>query len=274
MDNSSPEEQEVLEQAPANLLYAAAQPSAPAELVEQVKAGDITTHKQYQELLDELKAREDELKRKDDIIQRTQQLAYENKVKAENAKEALSVASQMRDIWRRRAEEAGQAAAPSEEQIARWRDEGAAAAREEANGALAALRDAAEQARQQLDRSEDKLRSAKNEAKRLRETLEGRTDHLNAVEAELKALKAELRQARDSAKKAGAPSLPAAVPAAPRLVLCADCIFSPICCGISLFAPDDLGEGTLAQFREEELDEDAFDRRLLGCTAGITKESR
>lgn len=61
MDDSSPEEQEVLENAPVKLLYAAARPSAPAELVEQVKSGDITTHKQYQELLAELKAKDDAL---------------------------------------------------------------------------------------------------------------------------------------------------------------------------------------------------------------------
>ena len=41
---------------PLKLLYAVAKPSAPAELVEQVKTGDITTYKEYQELLAQLKA--------------------------------------------------------------------------------------------------------------------------------------------------------------------------------------------------------------------------
>lgn len=54
MDHSSEDEQAVLEQAPATLLYAAAKPSAPPELVEAVKAGDITTNKKYQKLLKEL----------------------------------------------------------------------------------------------------------------------------------------------------------------------------------------------------------------------------
>lgn len=45
------EEQAVLEAASPSLLYAAAKPSAPAELVQAVKDGDITTHKQYQDLL-------------------------------------------------------------------------------------------------------------------------------------------------------------------------------------------------------------------------------
>lgn len=41
---------------PKTLLYAAAQPSAPAELVQGVKDGNITTHKQYKELEAQLKA--------------------------------------------------------------------------------------------------------------------------------------------------------------------------------------------------------------------------
>ena len=63
LKGSTPEEQAVLEAASPSLLYAAAKPSAPAELVQAVKEGDITTHKQYQELLARLKAREDELAR-------------------------------------------------------------------------------------------------------------------------------------------------------------------------------------------------------------------
>lgn len=52
-DSSSPRQQQVLEELSPSLLYAAAKPSAPAELVQAVKSGDITTHKQYQELLKE-----------------------------------------------------------------------------------------------------------------------------------------------------------------------------------------------------------------------------
>lgn len=48
---ATPEEQAVLEAASPSLLYAAAKPSAPAELVQAVRDGDITTHKQYQALL-------------------------------------------------------------------------------------------------------------------------------------------------------------------------------------------------------------------------------
>lgn len=50
-DNSTPREQKILEELGPSLLYAAAKPSAPAELVQAVKDGDITTNKQYQDLL-------------------------------------------------------------------------------------------------------------------------------------------------------------------------------------------------------------------------------
>lgn len=56
LSGATPDEQAVLEAASPSLLYAAAKPSAPAELVQAVKDGDITTHKQYQELLEKYKA--------------------------------------------------------------------------------------------------------------------------------------------------------------------------------------------------------------------------
>lgn len=58
-DSSSPRQQEILKELPPTLLYSAAKPSAPEELVEQVKNGDITTNKQYQELLAQLKAKDE-----------------------------------------------------------------------------------------------------------------------------------------------------------------------------------------------------------------------
>lgn len=56
MDGSSPRQRAILEALPPTLLYAVAKPNAPAELVTQVKSGDITTHKQYQEALAQIKA--------------------------------------------------------------------------------------------------------------------------------------------------------------------------------------------------------------------------
>lgn len=54
LDASTSNEQKILESAPASLLYAAAKPSAPPELVQQVKSGDIITNKQYQDALKEI----------------------------------------------------------------------------------------------------------------------------------------------------------------------------------------------------------------------------
>lgn len=59
MDHSNPRQQKVLKELSPSLLYAVAKPSAPAELVAQVKSGDITTHKQYQEALAQIKAEKD-----------------------------------------------------------------------------------------------------------------------------------------------------------------------------------------------------------------------
>lgn len=58
-ESSSPRQQDILQELPPSLLYAAAKPSAPPELVGQVKSGDITTYKEYQELLAQLKAEKD-----------------------------------------------------------------------------------------------------------------------------------------------------------------------------------------------------------------------
>lgn len=55
LTDTTPEEAAQLEQASPSLLYAAAKPSAPAELVQAVKDGDITTHKQYQEAMAHIK---------------------------------------------------------------------------------------------------------------------------------------------------------------------------------------------------------------------------
>lgn len=60
-DESSPKQQRVLQELSPSLLYAAAKPSAPPELVQQVKDGGITSHKQYQEALAQVKAKEGEL---------------------------------------------------------------------------------------------------------------------------------------------------------------------------------------------------------------------
>lgn len=91
LDGSSPRQQKILKELSPTLLYAVAKPSAPAELVEQVKSGDITTNKQYQEALAQIKAEKDradaaETRLKDSCI--AEQNAWEAMQKAENARDA------------------------------------------------------------------------------------------------------------------------------------------------------------------------------------------
>lgn len=69
MESSSPKEEKVLEQLAPSLLYEVSKPSAPAELVQAVKDGEITTHKEYQALLAQLKA---ERERADNAEERAQ----------------------------------------------------------------------------------------------------------------------------------------------------------------------------------------------------------
>ncbi len=74
MDGSSPRQRAILESLPPTLLYAVAKPSAPPELVEKVKNGDITTNKQYQELLAQLKLAD---KRADDLQAHNDKLTHD-----------------------------------------------------------------------------------------------------------------------------------------------------------------------------------------------------
>lgn len=56
MAGSSPRQRAILEALPPTLLYAVAKPSAPRELVEKVKNGEVSTNKEYQDLLAQIKA--------------------------------------------------------------------------------------------------------------------------------------------------------------------------------------------------------------------------
>ena len=53
LNGSSPRQQKILKELSPTLLYAVAKPSAPQELVEKVKNGEVTTNKAYQDLLKE-----------------------------------------------------------------------------------------------------------------------------------------------------------------------------------------------------------------------------
>ena len=70
---------------PLKLLYAVAKPSAPAELVEQVKNGDITTNKQYQEAMAQIKAEKDRADAAETREEEARKAAHEYHEKYEEA---------------------------------------------------------------------------------------------------------------------------------------------------------------------------------------------
>lgn len=131
-DNSSPEQQKILDSLSPSLLYAAAKPSAPADLVQAVKSGDIATHKQYQDLLKENQqlradrvnalnaaaaaeaARDAALADVDGLHEQNRQL----QAAATGAQESYRTAHKNEDSALRRATEAEQRAKEAEKQLA------------------------------------------------------------------------------------------------------------------------------------------------------------
>lgn len=114
MDNSTEEEQEVLSESPANLLYITANPNAPDELVQAVKDREITTLKQFKEM-------EAHLKEAQERAERAEQEAQEAKEKAHRLEtrpvmsELYDANQRIKELENRPIEVATQA--PTEEQI-------------------------------------------------------------------------------------------------------------------------------------------------------------
>lgn len=110
MDNSTEEEQEVLSESPANLLYITANPNAPDELVQAVKDREITTLKQFKEM-------EAQLKETQERAERAEQEAKEAKEKAHRleTRELYDANQRIKELENRPIEVATQA--PTEEQI-------------------------------------------------------------------------------------------------------------------------------------------------------------
>lgn len=130
-DNSSPEQQKILDSLSPSLLYAAAKPSAPANLVQAVKDGDITTHKQYQDLLAQLKtaesARDAALADVNGLHEQNRQL----QAAVTGAQESYRTAHKNEDFALRRAADAEQRASEAETRAAEA--EKTAALRQEIN---------------------------------------------------------------------------------------------------------------------------------------------
>lgn len=210
-DASSPQQQEILQELSPSLLYAAAKPSAPAEAVAAVKAGDITTHKEYQEMVARLKsetARADAAERD----------ARSEKDRRSAAEARLDATLADLDAERKRADEAEArpievaVQQPGEADLAKYYAEGERRAREK----LAAQIDSADRAAAKYKTDNAKLRSQ----------LSGKADHLAAVEKELAKLKAQLAGYRSSEPVA--------------LVRCCDCAYESRCCGLGMLdMPED-----------------------------------
>lgn len=85
--NLTADEQKNLSQVKPSLLYEAAKPSAPPELVEQVMNGDITTHKEYIALKKELEVEQERAKRLESMLTDSEQRADEAKRAEQKATE-------------------------------------------------------------------------------------------------------------------------------------------------------------------------------------------
>ena len=96
-DSSTPREEQVLEDLGPSLLYAAAKPSAPTELVQAVKDGDITTHKQYQAALAEIRARDAKIEDLLEMSEEADRRAEEEARKRRNAEKERDEACKERD---------------------------------------------------------------------------------------------------------------------------------------------------------------------------------
>ena len=92
LNGSSPRQQKILKELSPTLLYAVAKPSAPAELVEQVKSGDITTNKQYQEALAQIKAEKERADAAETREEEAWSMVSKAQDEAQTAKSDLEVA--------------------------------------------------------------------------------------------------------------------------------------------------------------------------------------
>ena len=157
MESSSPKEEKVLEQLAPSLLYEVSKPSAPAELVQAVKEGEITSHKEYQALLAQLKAERERAANAEERAQAAQRSAELDAqevqrldklaahYKAENdrraadqqrleglnatlAQEMAEKTARIQELEARPVEVTG----ATEKEIARWKAEGAKAERDKA----------------------------------------------------------------------------------------------------------------------------------------------
>lgn len=167
MDSSTPREQKVLEELSPSLLYSAAKPSAPEELVQAVKDGDITTNKQYQEALAQLKAEREARTEADRRADAAEQRARKVEAAAQSEHEGAS-ALLADEQCRRQAAEQARIAAEGKAASAASSARAAEAQAKEATARIAALEKEREQHiqwlndyQEQVDQLRDELCSRK-----------------------------------------------------------------------------------------------------------------
>ena len=218
MDGSTPEEQAVLADAPAKLLYAAAKPSAPPELVQAVKDRDITTAKEFRELEAQLKAEraarekaEQECEEAVTHIKIARELqidtARERDDALRRATEAENFAADVQKLANRRHDENAELKAhireletrpvevavvqPGEAQIEAWRKEGEIRAAAALRDSIRKADQAKADAQRQVNALQDQLAAAVPDAdacQRTADTLYETTENLRLL------LRTQLRQ--------------------------------------------------------------------------------
>ena len=168
MDNSTPREQKVLEELSPSLLYAAAKPSAPAEVVQAVKDGDITTHKQYQEALAEIRA-------KDAKIQELMEVSRDAARQADEARAWAKKAEQEAALDRKEREDAHEKAMRYKAECDRR-----AADQQRVEGLLSTRE---EQLRQAQQEAQDAARTIQRKQEAIEELDEIARERLEQIEA-------------------------------------------------------------------------------------------
>ena len=256
LNSATPEELATLENASPSLLYAAAKPSAPPQLVQAVKDGDITSHKQYQEALSKIKELQETnsgLQMANDTLREEQSTLRTSIDRARCSEDAANQRAAAAEAdaadARRRAAEAEarpvEVVGASPEDIERWRAEGAAAAQREVETMRRYIERREKEDAAKIQYAEAEAKKAKQEAKQAKDTLKGRTDHLAAVEKELQRKNELLKEISPDATVAAIP--------------CSCCIYENVCMGID--------------FINTPVDErDAANNRMTGCTGGVRKK--
>ena len=219
-DTSSPRQQKALEELGPTLLYAAAKPSAPAELVQAVKDGDITTHKQYQDLLArynaEKSARQQAEQERDEAathIQAARDMQIDTARERDTALRRAAEAEKQRDGAQKLAEQRGNentelkarirdmenqprdvaVVQPGEAQIEAWRKEGETRAAAALQAGIRQANQAKADAQRQVNDLQTQLAAARPDAdacQRTADTLYETTENLRLL------LRTQLQQAQ------------------------------------------------------------------------------